>query len=208
MSRVADYYRDSGVVRFLVIMTLYMAVVASLAFLLSSAVGWPFAHAFDVSFQSICGVSLLGGISWITISRLSAGQMLFDAGPLPQRRWYMAAAAFFLVSIPFNLDLSHILASLQSETTTLFLGAYFAVLATGRLQVHKKGLWLYTDLVPWRNIESYVLKDETFYFEISSWRFWMQRSFYTVPEAHIEAFERYLLEHNIPDNTAASLAPA
>ena len=65
MAKIADYYRNSVVLKFLSVVALYLVAVSSLASFLSPAVGWSFRHAFDVAYLSINSVLLLGGLIWL-----------------------------------------------------------------------------------------------------------------------------------------------
>ena len=211
MSKVADYYRGSVVLKFLSVVVLYLVVVTSLAFLLGSVTGWLFRYTFDVAYLSVNGVLLLGCLIWLIISRLSSGPVVLDTEPYPQRSWYIAAILIYLfISWPDSSSGQSILWWLGSLANLSLIIVLFAASARGRLQVRQRGIWLYTDLLVWNEIRSYYWKKETLYFETTgSWlsTFWAPKCC-VVPEKYVEAFEGYLLEHGVPERTAESVAPA
>lgn len=138
------------------------------------------------------------------VSRPRAGPVLLDAGPSPQRVLYLFLTLSYLVfSIDWNFQ--YLILSLRPEADSLLISIFFITLASGRLQVCERGVWLYTALLPWRKINSYMFYTGTLYFRTNGLWCWTNLSC-TVPEAHIKAFEAYLLEHAIPDSTATAAA--
>ena len=208
MFKIANYYRDSETAQILTIIALFIVIVSSLAFLIGLMTGWPFGQTFDIAFRSISIFLLIAGFVWMAVSRLGAGPLLLDTGAVyPGRGWFIAGVLGYLIVLSLDFDFGNLLRSLTSQANTLLLVIYFAVLALGRLQVREQGIWLYTVLLPWNKIESYTLSDRVFYFQVNGLWLWMRKT-YVVPEAHVEAFETYLLEHNVPENTAGSVVPA
>jgi len=67
---------------------------------------------------------------------------------------------------------------------------YWLIVATGRLQVHENGLWIYWDLVQWRKIRSYRwAPDATLMFQARL------RGAVPVPQAHRKSFDILLAKH-------------
>lgn len=206
MSKIARYYQNPGIVSFLVMTVLSVAAISLLALLLVSLTGWPFSRALDVSSRGICIFLLLGGIGWIVTSQFRAGPIILDVKAVyPGRGWFIAGAVGYLFLLSLDFDFGNVWSSLGSQIFSLLLVVYLVILALGRLQVRKRGIWLYTALIPGHKIESYALQNGMVYFRVNNTKLWANnpsswaRKGYKIPGEHVEAFEAYLLEQNIPN---------
>ena len=166
---------------------------------------WPTFNVTTAAFLTFFTLTIFVRLLFI---QPRAGTLLLDAGPYPQRRLFIFVASAWLIAAVLNLDFSQgIRAFTESQALNLSLAVFYILLSFGRLQVHQKGIWLYYGSLPWHKIKSYRWHKGTLYFEAKGIQFWTQNSC-MVPEEHVEAFEAYLLEHNIPESTSESVAAA
>lgn len=136
----------------------------------------PLAIAFGVSFVLVLTAlwwQLLGG-------RKTAGAILLDCGPNPYRKSFITDAAVVLILslllgcsalVQYRLG-GRLLAAhpdcdfpvyLRQAAAYTLVGALFfamtsvfwAIMASGRLQIRERGIWRYFSLLKWHSIRSY-----------------------------------------------------
>ena len=191
MSKLAKYYQSSGIVYFSVTLVLFLAVPCLLALLLSFFTDWPFNRALDVASNGISVSLLLAGIGWMLVSRLRAGPVFLDIKAIhPSYKWFIFGLIGYLFFLSLDFDFRNVWLSLKSQTVSLLLVGYFLILAFGRLQVRKRGIWLYAALITWHSIKSYTLQNGVLYLQTTGLRLWTREG-YVIPEEHVEAFERH-----------------
>jgi hypothetical protein len=116
------------------------------------------ADSLLISFALICGLTFFTFfLTWL-LGRNAGGQVLVDCGPHPARWLFLFEAGLFaLVGAGGCLAIGGISMAprVASAVFGLVVAVYWLVLATSRLQVKERGLWLYTGLLPWHKVESF-----------------------------------------------------
>jgi hypothetical protein len=108
----------------------------------------------------LCGMACLGQIAVAMFQRKQAGDMLLDCGTSPTKALYLLlAVAGLLLMLGNGLLVQRDGLDRPEPISGMFLGVVLLVYglwaAFGHLQFREKGIWSYTDLVPWERIESY-----------------------------------------------------
>ena len=170
-------------------LVLWLAITTAVSYL----PGRTFVGSFDLSF-ALLGVAIFLLFIGTWLYGLSTrGAVLLDCGPHPQRRNFVAIAAISVMAALAVGSAATTSSSLLIAASPFFgiaSAVYWLIVATGRLQVHENGLWIYWDLVQWRKIRSYRwAPDATLMFQA---RF---RGAVPVPQAHRKSFDILLAKH-------------
>lgn len=209
MAKASRFFRRPSVIG-LSFAGAFATSMALLALLLGFLTGWSFGDNYMALLIALFALFMLLRLRNLIFVKPKAGPVLLEAGAYPERNWYIVGIVAYLVLGLLSLDWNqNFLSSLKSQACTLVIAAYFATLASIKLQVLQGGLWLYTGLLPRREIRSYYWQNGTLHFKTEGLKLGlcMGKACF-VPEAHVEAFETYLQEHGIPDNSTASVVTA
>lgn len=87
--------------------------------------------------------------SWL-YGRLVGGRLLLDCGSNPIRLFALPLAAFFIFGALWDLSTKG-----SAPFWDMSIGAFYLLMAFGRLQIRENGIWEYLTLLRWRNVVSY-----------------------------------------------------
>ena len=94
--------------------------------------------------------------TWL-YGRNAGGGVLLDCGPHPARRFFLICGVFFLLEGLFGGLTKRLLPASSPFSGPVFditFGVYWLIMASGRLQIRRDGLWPYWGLLRWDKIES------------------------------------------------------
>ena len=170
-------------------LVVWLAITAAVSYL----TGRTFVGSFELSFALIGGAVFLLFIGTWLYGLSTRGPVVLDCGPHPHRRNFVAMAVISVVAALAGGPAATTSSSLLVAASPFFgicSAAFWLVIATGRLQVHENGLWIYWNLVQWRKIRSYLwAPDATLMYKA---RF---RGAIPVPEEHRKSFDTLLAKH-------------
>jgi hypothetical protein len=169
--------------------------IVGLAALVAVVSDQPFTTAAWMTFNIMCGLSILSYMfKWLQ-GKLMAGPVLLDCGAHPMAWLFVFNVVIFLaIAIPGG-PMSNSRSGLMSGWFFGPMAFFFLTMAIGRLQVRTNGIWSYFGLLRWDKIASYEWSQDTVLsFKVRGiWRWF--RGAVAVPPEHREAFDRLLTEH-------------
>jgi hypothetical protein len=136
----------------------------------------------------MCGLALLAFLGTWLYGVRAKGRILLDCGPHPMR-WLFVANGLFFVTI----GIAMVFATAGPMFSFVF-GAYWLIMAFGRLQVTENGIWQYWGLLRWRKISSYRWADDNTLLVTPRARLLFLRGALPVPPEHKKAVDSLLSE--------------
>lgn len=141
----------------------------------------------------VCTVGLiLFGLSLLRHFRSTRGQLIYDAGPHPQRWLFLRTAVLNgLLGVTFLLRSSPVMPDAVPILMIIF-SLPMALMASGRLQVRSSGLRVYWALVSWERLENISwLEPSTLVYRCKS-QFLPGEGALLIPAEHKVEFEQAL----------------
>jgi hypothetical protein len=120
--------------------------------------------SFGFAFDVLWGLTLLVFLGTWLYGRANAGRVLLDSGPIPMRGLFLILAGGSLIlgltDEPAAASVSKAFA-ISRPVFDVSFAAFLLIIATGRLQVRKNGIWRYCSILRWGKIGSYHWANDT-----------------------------------------------
>jgi hypothetical protein len=140
----------------------FLVVWLALAAVLRWESGQGILDSCRLAFAVLWGLIFLVFLGTWLYGRNSGGRVLLDCGPHPTRTLFLVNAALFLMmGLTIGLAATPVLNvfGIAGPVFGTSFGAYWLIMATGRLQVRESGIWQYWSLLRWDRIGSYRWAD-------------------------------------------------
>ena len=187
-----------------------LVVFLSFAWAIAKFAHRPFWESFWLGWAGLMVVIFLAFfVGWVRGLR-SGGRVLLDCGPHPAKKLFLLnGIAFLLMGLTGSLGAlfpDPKLARIAGPAFGVSFIIYWAVMATGRLQIREQGLWQYWGLLKWANSESYRWsKDSTLLIRAKGTFGFLLRGALPVPPENQADADQILRKH-CPSAEALDLA--
>ncbi len=150
---------------------------------LFTLVGQSVGRSVRLGFSVVWGVTFVSFLGRWLHSGLTRGQILLDCGPHPSR-WLFVVNSLLTIIIPVGGGFAFPTegAGLLRLIFALSFGSFWLILAFGRLQVTKHGIWQYWELLPRGTVGSYRWTEERTLLITPRRRFLLRGAFSVPPE--------------------------
>ncbi len=176
----------------------FLVVWVSLAVVLWLVLAPSIVDSFGIAFAVLWGLTFIVFLGTWLYGRNSGGRVLLDCGPHPTRGLFLVNAALWL-SIGPTVGLAatsvSIVFSIAGPVFGISFGAFWLIVATGRLQVRDNGIWQYWGLLRWDKIGTYRWADDSTLLVKAKGPLSLLRGALPFPPEHKHAVDEFLTKY-------------